>query len=147
VYPQRDRTEAALMDYAISTRTPLLGVCHGMQFIHAYFGGRLTTLAESSVKHVAAPHAIVVTDRRISATIQRERANVNSFHQYGVREGTLAKALREIAHAEDGTVEAFIHEELPIAGMMWHPERQNSSGDLDDLLLKLILTENNHRPL
>ena len=37
---ERDSTERALIDFAIESGMPLLGVCRGMQMIQTYFGYR-----------------------------------------------------------------------------------------------------------
>jgi gamma-glutamyl-gamma-aminobutyrate hydrolase PuuD len=46
----------------------------------------------------------------------------------------LAPTLRPFAIAEDQTMEGVYHPELPIAGVMWHPERWDSPTQLDKIL-------------
>lgn len=107
--PERDATEEALVRWALARRAPVLGVCRGMQFLAARFGARLAEIAG----HVARPHPI-----RLAGGTTRM---VNSFHRWGVAE--LPADLLAVARAEDGWVEAFRHAQLPVAGLMWHPER------------------------
>ena len=37
-FPERDKTEKQILDYAVDKRFPVLGVCRGMQIINEYFG-------------------------------------------------------------------------------------------------------------
>ena len=46
---------------------------------------------------------------------------INSAHHQCVDE--LAPGLIAFSHADDGTIEGFIHRFLPIIGLQWHPER------------------------
>jgi len=48
---------------------------------------------------------------------------VNSYHNFGITPKDLAKDLFEIAIDQDKNIESFKHKELPIHGIMWHPER------------------------
>ena len=38
---QRDKTEYDLLNFAIKNKTPVFGICRGMQLINVYFGGSL----------------------------------------------------------------------------------------------------------
>lgn len=46
---------------------------------------------------------------------------VNSYHHQAV--DGIALSLHAAAWADDGTVEAVIHETAPLLGVQWHPER------------------------
>ena len=50
-----------------------------------------------------------------------DRAEVNSYHDFAI--GELGPDLEAVARAADGSVEAVVHRQLPIWGVMWHPER------------------------
>ena len=41
---------------------------------------------------------------------------------------------------EDAVVEALYHEKLPIVGVQWHPERANSSSELDSKLINAFIS-------
>jgi putative glutamine amidotransferase len=108
ISPERDETDAMLIDYAVSSGTPLVGVCRGMQSIVLYFGGTLKEIQN----HVAARH-------KVSGEINRE---VNSYHTLAT--DSLPVVLEATAHSSDGIIEAIKHHVLPINGIMWHPERE-----------------------
>ena len=128
--PERDATERALLEHARDTGLPVLAVCRGMQMLVDFWGGALTRLDG----HVAQPHDIVV-----HATTPRLRPGpVNSFHDWGVERAGVGTALRVLATAPDGTVEAVVHPELSQVGVMWHPER-DPADDADRALLAWVL--------
>lgn len=106
--PERDETERFLLKYAIHSSIPLLGVCRGMQVIQDYFNISLQKIDG----HAGTEHSILITNVKIL---------VNSYHEWGTMQtnGDLAVW----AKSEDGIVEAVSHKDLPIKGIMWHPER------------------------
>ena len=67
--PERDEAERFLIQYAIARRTPLLGVCRGMQMLLDYFGAPLQKVEG----HIRVEHPL---DRG---------GTVNSFHSWGAR--------------------------------------------------------------
>ena len=119
--PERDALEAALLELARTRGLPVLGVCRGLQHIVAHHGGALRRVEG----HVRARHPITREPGVRPELPLTDRDEVNSFHGYGVTPEDLASArgLLALARAPDGTVEAVVHERLPIAGIMWHPER------------------------
>lgn len=118
--PERDATEAALLDLA-TWGMPVLGVCRGLQMILAHFGAVPAPVAG----HVAIRHPL---------TFQGRSRTVNSYHGYGAAAAMVAPATAgalEVTAAVDGTAEAVRHRSLPIAGLMWHPEREEPFDPLD----------------
>ena len=49
---------------------------------------------------------------------------VNSYHNWGISKSDLSPNLLPLAIADDGTIEALEHKQLPWVGIMWHPERE-----------------------
>jgi N5-(cytidine 5'-diphosphoramidyl)-L-glutamine hydrolase len=114
--PQRDAFERELLEICSDRRMPVMGVCRGMQMIVRYFGGTLMRLED----HVGKPHPIIP---RASSMPTLPRAEVNSFHGFGIRSEGLPADLAVAGVAPDGTVEAVVHRSLPMWAVMWHPER------------------------
>lgn len=112
--PERDDTEALLIEWARHHHRPLLGVCRGMQMLAHHFHGTLTRVEG----HIARQHEI----RGLGAARQ-----VNSFHQWAVAE---APGFRITATAGE-VVEAMVHEDGLLAGQMWHPERTDPADAID----------------
>lgn len=107
--PQRDILESQLIEFSIINKLPVLGVCRGMQVIQHYFRVSLYTIQN----HVAQRHDLNFNGVKI---------NVNSYHNYGTHDSN--EHLVVDAKANDDIVEAVSHQNLPIRGIMWHPERE-----------------------
>lgn len=134
--PQRDRYELALMEFAVSHRKPVLGICRGCQLINVYFGGTLyqdlPTQREQRLEHRNADlydrvhHGIVFKKEGVLAKLYHaaETTRVNSVHHQGIQE--LGKGLIvEATCPEDGLVEAIAYQNLKekfVLGVQWHPE-------------------------
>ena len=135
--PERDRLEHALIDLAIVSGIPLLGVCRGMQMLAAHEGVTLSAVEG----HVRRRHALNVSSGSIMPL--RDGRTVNSFHDYGIHDTTsLGADWCVCARAPDGTLEAIAHRARPHWGIMWHPEREPVPRE-DDLIASLF---EGHRP-
>lgn len=128
VFPHRDETEFAIVDYCVRHRIPLFGICRGMQVVIKRFGGVLTRAPDD--RHVAKQHGVSICKTPFSYGGETKIA-VNSFHNWTLRKNNLPTEFKVIGCAEDGTVEAAIHEDLPISCIMWHPERPGSYSEFD----------------
>lgn len=122
--PERDRFEAALIEYCRGNNLPLLGVCRGAQMINAHLGGELVSVEG----HVATRHGLHWADQAPADWTRIDQ--VNSFHNFGIEPAGLADSLEPLAWSEDGWVEAFRHPKEEIVGMFWHPEREQPFGAL-----------------
>ena len=114
-HPMRERCETACIEYCMKNRIPLLGVCHGMQFIGRYFGATLMNIDG----HVNVLHEICIHKNLYK--IPTKTFKVNSFHRF-----TLDKVpddFLSFASDNNGYCEAMCHSTLPIMTFMWHPER------------------------
>ncbi|MCH8555209.1 MAG: gamma-glutamyl-gamma-aminobutyrate hydrolase family protein [Schleiferiaceae bacterium] len=118
--PERDRTEGALLQYALENTLPVLGVCRGAQFINVFFDGGLIAL--KAEEHVAREHNVYWVNNEFIA-VDEPLFSVNSYHNFGVDYQTLAKSCLVLATTENKEVEAFHHKTAPILGLLWHPER------------------------
>ena len=128
--PQRDDAELALLTAALERDLPVLAVCRGSQILNVARGGDLVQHLPEVVGHEGhrptpgtfAEHAVTVADgTRLADLLGGEHAPVKSHHHQGY--GRIGDGLREVAWAEDGTVEALEDPSKRFAlGVLWHPE-------------------------
>jgi len=122
---ERDYTEKEIIQFSIEKKIPLFGICRGMQVINDFFGGN--QIMTNNSKHVTKHHKIKLIDDKAKKYFQTEEIEVNSFHNNIINKDCVGKDLQIFALAEiDNTVEGFYHENLPILGIMWHPEREQN---------------------
>lgn len=107
-YPLRDQVETLLIRWAHESKSPLLGVCRGMQMVQDYCGVVLTPVQG----HVSAEAEILIGESVVK---------LNSYHEFGT--ATSTESLVVWARAADGVVKAVRHRSANIYGIMWHPER------------------------
>ena len=127
--PDRDRGELALLTAALERDMPVLAVCRGSQVLNVARGGDLVqhlpdVVGDERHKHtpgVFADHDVRVEDDSQVGRLLGDRAPVKSHHHQGY--GRIGEGLREVAWADDGTVEALEDPEKRFAvGVLWHPE-------------------------
>jgi putative glutamine amidotransferase len=133
---ERDAFEWALLD--ANAHLPTLAICRGSQLVNVYHGGTLIphlATAGDHVRHngVDSEHAV----RLVAGTPLEAMANgdprTNSSHHQAV--DRLAAPFRPIAHAPDGTLEAYEYADRDahpfFLATQWHPERmpERSLGD------------------
>ncbi|MCX4668516.1 gamma-glutamyl-gamma-aminobutyrate hydrolase family protein [Streptomyces sp. NBC_01381] len=121
---ERDAWELALIEAALASGTPLLGICRGMQLLNVALGGTLTQHMEGHVEAVGVfgTHEVKpVPDTLYASIVPEASTDVPTYHHQAV--ARLGRDLVVSAHADDGTVEAV---ELPgsawTLGVQWHPE-------------------------
>ena len=128
-FDSRDEVEKILIEYAVSKKIPLLGICRGMQFLGSFFGATL----ENILGHAGSRHEL----------IQPKIGNynfpkiVNSYHDFSLR--NLPESLEIIATDSEGNCEAICHKSLPIEGWMWHPEREKPFSTIDIQNIRRVL--------
>ena len=129
---ERAATERTLLDHASEARIPVLGVCRGLQYINLFYGGALCDIDG----HVATPHPVSIEP--IWHGHYGARATVNSYHDLGIRDAEVGDGLIAAARDDDGNIEAACHADLPLAAIMWHPERTGAL-DGDKTLVEALL--------
>lgn len=132
--PERDSFEKAAIEYAIDNGVPVLGVCRGLELLNEYFGGSLTEVTD----HVACTHQVEFSSGKTELPLPKQ-ATVNSYHDYGIDREDVGDGLVVLGVASDKTVECVVHESHPLWGIMWHPERESPSEDLDRQILNHVL--------
>jgi len=122
--PERDEFELALLDAATARALPVLGICRGLQVINVHAGGTLHQHVPEHARYDVAPtgpiHDIAIVEGSSLAELYGATHEVNSLHHQTVDE--VGRDLIVTATHEDGTVEGFEHNSLPILAVQWHPE-------------------------
>jgi len=137
-FPERDNTEKKILEYASKKNIPTLGICRGMQFINNFFNGKISLNA--SFNHVDEDHFITITDKKFQEIFNNHSINVNSYHNNIIKPEDLSLILKPFAIHTDDSIEGLFHPNLPIYGVMWHPERRPSQNSIS--LIKAIFSNN-----
>ena len=124
VDPQRDQVESWLLERAAAEATVVIGICRGAQMIAAAHGARL---GSNPAGHAGTRHTVRATAAQ-SVPAWPRTFPVASHHRHVVTCDGFPQDLEILAVAEDDTVEAFAHRDLPWWGLMWHPEREGQPG-------------------
>ena len=136
--PERDLCEKKIIDFGIKHKIPIFGVCRGMQAINNYFNGKVETLTNS--KHVKKPHSVNIVNSNFSSLLKADFIKVNSYHNNIIKQNILGNELEPFALSlDDETIEGFFHRKFPIAGVMWHPEREQNYNN--QIILRKIFYE------
>lgn len=129
VVAERDRAELALLQAALARDMPVLAVCRGSQVLNVALGGDLVqhlpeVVGDHKHKHTPgefADHDVELDPDSKLGSLLGARAPVKSHHHQGL--GRVGSGLREVARAEDGTLEAIEDPSRRFAlGVLWHPE-------------------------
>ena len=122
--PLRDAFEIALLDAAVNSGLPVLGICRGPQLINIAAGG---TLHQHLPEHAATdgppdatPHTVITVEGSQLREMYGPEVAVNSLHHQAVDQ--LGDGYIATAHSPDGIIEGIEHAELPILAVQWHPE-------------------------
>lgn len=146
---ERDRIDIALVQRAYQKRIPLLGICKGMQVLAVGLGG--TLYQNVLVQHPGAfdhdvrktsraniTHKATLTKGSVLADIFKAATMpLNGGHQQAVK--ALPDALRPIAIADDGIVEAFDALDYPfLLGIQFHAELRLSDAPFAEIFKRLV---------
>ncbi|MFO7940818.1 MAG: gamma-glutamyl-gamma-aminobutyrate hydrolase family protein [Bacteroidales bacterium] len=133
----RDSLELRMIEYAMTHKIPLLGICRGHQILNVALGGTLvpdipTAYPESNIRHrriFAKAHVIHILPGSWLADLPvQKRQKVNSRHHQCI--DLLAPGFRVAALSPDSIIESieYIDAEHPFAiGVQWHPESLRNS--------------------
>ena len=131
VWQARDQFDMRLLKLAEKRGIPVLGICRGHQVINVGLGGTLQQhigdvlcrfnrrVPTDSGDKV---HAVYSAEGSWYRQTYGEEFCVNSAHHQRIdRLGQHLKIIQRCP--DDGCPEALEHDELPILGLQWHPER------------------------
>ncbi len=129
--PERDATDRAYIELAISKNIPLYGFCRGMQSILDYFNEDLVTVTG----HVAVRMNVKGVIDKFLGDFNRE---VNSYHNQGC---LIIKSpdIEILAKSDDGVIKAIRHNDFKLLGTMWHPEREMPFTNDDIYMIKSLI--------
>jgi gamma-glutamyl-gamma-aminobutyrate hydrolase PuuD len=120
----RDDVETLLIDWAVENRAPAIGICRGMQAI-ALRSGALLKDVPAHVRRQGEFHTRFGTHR------------THCYHERTI--DRIPAGFRALGTATGGAIEAIEHRQLPIVGIMWHPERAPLFDDADIRLFEQTL--------
>ena len=122
ISPGPGRPEDAGVSNAVIERlageVPILGVCLGHQCIGQVFGGRV--VRAPAVMHGKA--SLVHHDGKGVLAGLPQPFEATRYHSLVVAPDSVPEVLEVTATADDGTVMALRHRELPVEGVQFHPE-------------------------
>lgn len=122
---ERDLRQLEILDHFVQSKRPVLGVCKGHQLLNIYFGGKLCQHIPEFARHQwieqDQAHGSRCEAGCFLEALYGPEFPVNSAHHQAVI--TPAQGFRAVQWADDGVLEAMVHEALPILGLQWHPER------------------------
>jgi anthranilate synthase/aminodeoxychorismate synthase-like glutamine amidotransferase len=98
-----------------AARTPVLGVCLGMQGLVAAYGGRVAVVEPAHGEVALVAHDGTGLFEGIPSPFEAVR-----YHSLAAVE--VPDVLRVTARAEDGIVMGVEHRALPLVGVQFHPE-------------------------
>ncbi|MBR0139358.1 MAG: gamma-glutamyl-gamma-aminobutyrate hydrolase family protein [Firmicutes bacterium] len=123
-FPARDELELALYREFCKRKKPVMGICRGFQLINAAEGGKnmLDFPRDHKYDHSnGISHKVIAEEGSALERLFGREFSVNSYHRdCAVTPGA---ALKVTARSEDGLIEAFEHESLPVIGFQFHPEK------------------------
>lgn len=129
---ERDKMEKELLDQALESDLPILGICRGIQFLNVFLGGTLyqdlPTQRLSYIEHHQSPpydvpvHRVSINeDSGLYRLLNMRSIKVNSYHHQAIKQK--AEGVKSMAVSEDGITEAI---EIPgkrfVWALQWHPE-------------------------
>ncbi len=153
LYPERDATDFALLEYSERENKPLLGICFGAQSLNVYRGGSLVqdipSVVNQGIMHDTddaadspadpAMHMVRVAEGSLISRLSgKAEVEVNSYHHQAVQNP--GRNLKVVAHSPDGVAEAVEDtRDRFIVGVQWHPERGFKDDPLSRELFKSFI--------
>lgn len=126
--PQRDAFEIEIIEHALQTNLPILGICRGAQLINVVLGGSLYSdirdlRSRTSNRRTPFPRktASLEADSILTTLTNRQQLRINSLHHQAIEK--TGRHLRVIARDLDDFVQAVESTEHRfLLGTQWHPE-------------------------
>jgi putative glutamine amidotransferase len=129
--PERKQSDLCAFESAQQADLPILGICYGMQFINARFGGTIYGDVQKEIG--VGPHhpkrsdeellshgVMIESGSRLRDLVERP-SDVNSYHIQAIADVGLG--LRVSIRSSDGLVEGIESEDGRFVGVQFHPEK------------------------
>ncbi len=111
----RSKFDDFFLNKAKLSGTPIIGICHGGQFIAAKYNLRLT----KDTNHVGSHELENLSNININFNL------IKSFHNYKIK-FQRSKLIENLILAKDKSIECFRVKNKKIGAIIWHPERENN---------------------
>lgn len=120
-----------VVNHAMETGKPMLGICRGLQLVNVTLGGSLyqdVTMLEGADQVHAQPtrrdypiHQVTIEpESHLAKVLGTEKIYTNSMHHQCAK--ALGKGLKVVARSADGVPEAIESEDAQVVLVQWHPE-------------------------
>ena len=123
--PPRSVFEYDICRAFLNLKKPVFGICRGFQVLNCVLGGSLyqDIVEQLGIIHSSPKlrHFITAKNPSVLYDLFGEKFKVNSTHHQAIK--ALGEGLIATACSQDGVIEAFEHESLPVLGTQFHPER------------------------
>jgi putative glutamine amidotransferase len=118
-----DDFEIEVVKACVHADKPLLAICRGHQVLNVALGGTLVQHIDDHEQHRGVVRrASIDSQSHVARAMGTTESNGLCWHHQAVR--TLGTALRVVARASDGVIEAVEHTTSSwIVGVQWHPEQ------------------------
>ncbi len=138
-FRERDNTENILIESALNLKVPLIGICHGMQKINDYFGGRIHAYYHHK-RETYSKQGISHDIRGLDDLIGKDQTySINQYHDHCILIEDLADNLKCFAiDVRFNTVEGFYNSNDRILGIQWHPEREINDNVAQDIFYNFL---------
>lgn len=135
---QRFAMQSGAVQTVLANGGRVLAICYGMQLVNVLLGGQLAwgRMANESARRPGLDHRIRIhPENRLG---MRDRSTtVNHYHHHAITTDQLAAGFQPLALDPDfGTVEAALHDSLPLLCLQWHPERPSPDDSFNFRLLE-----------
>ena len=126
----RENKEKRLIKLFLLKKKKIFSVCRGFQLISEIYGSRLIKISN----HVNKKNDIYIYKNKY---LNAKKINVTCYHNYAIK--NLSDKFSIIGKTMDNNIEIAIHQKAGILGLMFHPERKNSSDKIIKKMLKDFL--------
>ena len=111
----RNKLDIFFFRKATLSRTPIIGICHGGQFIATRY--KLDLVKDT--EHVGSHKIVNLSNIKIKFNF------IKSFHNFKIKLKR-KKYIENLVLAKDNSIECFKVKNKKIGAIIWHPERENS---------------------